>query len=71
VIRSPEDFGVRALVDRRYTTESRDMGKYGVRDVFPPEEREEFVDVDPAKLKFAMLNFFSDHDAYDGEPPRP
>jgi DNA excision repair protein ERCC-2 len=71
VIRSPDDFGVRLLVDRRYTRESRDMGRYGVRGSFPTEERTEFVDVAPEKAKFAMLNFFTDHDAYVGEPPRP
>ncbi|UIP00123.1 ATP-dependent DNA helicase [Halobaculum sp. CBA1158] len=69
VIRSPTDFGVRALLDKRYTT--ADMGKYSVRDAFPPEEREELIDIGPEKLKFAMLNFFSDHAAYDGEPPEP
>ncbi|WP_233203927.1 ATP-dependent DNA helicase [Halegenticoccus soli] len=69
VIRSPEDFGVRALVDKRYTR--ADMGKYGVRGTFPAEEREELIDIEPGKLKFAMLNFYADHDAYDGEPPRP
>ncbi|WP_224333316.1 ATP-dependent DNA helicase [Haloprofundus halobius] len=71
VIRSPEDFGVRALVDKRYTSASDTMGKYGVRDTFPPEERRELIDVGPEKLKFAMLNFYAGHDAYDGEPPAP
>jgi len=69
VIRGPEDFGVRILADRRYTTV--DMGKYSVRSAFPPEEREELLDVDPEKLKFAVLNFYQDHDAYDGPPPSP
>jgi len=69
VIRSPEDFGVRILADRRYT--DADMGKYSVRGSFPVEEREELVDINPEKLKFAMLNFYQDHDAYDGEPPQP
>ncbi len=69
VIRSPDDFGVRALLDKRYT--SADMGKYSVRDAFPVEEREELIDIGPEKLKFAMLNFFTDHDAYDGAPPEP
>jgi DNA excision repair protein ERCC-2 len=69
VIRSPEDFGVRILADKRYT--SADMGKYGVRKSFPAEEREELVDINPEKLKFAMLNFYGDHDAYDGSPPKP
>jgi DNA excision repair protein ERCC-2 len=71
VIRSPDDFGVRILLDKRYTRAARDMGKYGVRDSFPPEERDELIDVAPAKLKFAMLNFYADLDAYDGEPPTP
>ncbi|MFC5278377.1 ATP-dependent DNA helicase [Halorubrum rubrum] len=69
VIRGPDDFGVRILADRRYTT--ADMGKYSVRGAFPPEEREELLDVDPEKLKFAMLNFYGDHDAYDGSPLQP
>ncbi|ELZ45317.1 DEAD_2 domain protein [Halorubrum coriense DSM 10284] len=69
VIRGPDDYGVRILADRRYTT--ADMGKYSVRSAFPPEEREELLDVDPAKLKFATLNFYQDHDAYDGPPPSP
>ncbi len=69
VIRSPEDFGVRILADKRYT--QADMGKYGVRGSFPAEERAELVDISPEKLKFAMLNFYTDHGGYDGEPPRP
>ena len=72
VLRSPEDVGVRILLDSRYTAEKeRDLGKYSVRDAFPAEEREEMLDVDPEKLKFAMLNFYTDHDAYDGSPPTP
>ncbi|MFB6256418.1 MAG: ATP-dependent DNA helicase [Haloplanus sp.] len=71
VIRSPDDFGVRILLDKRYTRAARDMGKYGVRDSFPPEERDELIDVAPSKLKFAMLNFYGDLDAYDGAPPSP
>jgi DNA excision repair protein ERCC-2 len=69
VVRGPDDFGVRVLADRRYTT--ADMGKYSVRGAFPPEEREELLDVDPEKLKFATLNFYGDHDAYEGSPPQP
>jgi DNA excision repair protein ERCC-2 len=71
VIRSPEDFGVRALLDERYTRAARDMGEYGVRDAFPPEERAELVDVAPEKLKFATLNFYADRGAYGGDPPTP
>ncbi len=72
VIRSPDDFGVRVLVDKRYTeTGQREMGKYSVRGTFPPEERAEMLDLQPEKLKFAMLNFYSDKDAWDGAPPTP
>ena len=72
VLRSPEDFGVRVLLDRRYTARSRtEMGDYSVNETFPPEERAELVDVQPRKLKYAMLNFFQDVDAYDGDPPTP
>ncbi|WP_338726629.1 ATP-dependent DNA helicase [Haladaptatus sp. DJG-WS-42] len=73
VIRSPEDFGVRALVDKRYTEAARrDMGKYSVRGTFPPEERTEMLDIAPEKLKFAMLNFYGDKDAWGPEgPPAP
>ncbi|SEH49608.1 DNA excision repair protein ERCC-2 [Halopenitus malekzadehii] len=69
VIRGPDDFGARILADRRYT--GADMGKYSVRDRFPPEERSELIDIAPEKVKFGMLNFFTDHDAYDGDPPSP
>ncbi|MEF8800875.1 MAG: ATP-dependent DNA helicase [Halolamina sp.] len=69
VIRSPDDFGVRVLADKRYTRE--DMGRYSVRDSFPEEERDELIDMDPTKLKFGMLNFYTDMDAYEGDPPRP
>jgi DNA excision repair protein ERCC-2 len=72
VLRSPEDFGVRALIDRRYTRDSRtEMREYSVNTTFPPEERREFVDVEPEKLKYAMLNFYRDLDAWDGPPPEP
>jgi len=69
VIRSPEEVGVRALLDERYT--AADLGKYSVRGTFPPEEREELIDVEPGKLKYAMRNFYADHGAYGGDPPGP
>jgi DNA excision repair protein ERCC-2 len=75
VLRSPEEFGVRALLDTRYTEAGRrEMGKYGVRKTFPAEERAELIDLDPEKLKFAMLNFYRDVGGWDAagrEPPRP
>ena len=72
VIRSPDDVGVRALIDRRYTAASRtQLADYSVNADFPPEERAELIDVDPSKLKYAMLNFFREHQAWDGDPPAP
>jgi len=72
VVRSPEDFGVRVLIDERYTERARrEMPRYSVTDAFPPEERSEIIDVEPRKLKFAMLNFYSDMDAWDEPPPQP
>jgi DNA excision repair protein ERCC-2 len=72
VLRSPEEIGVRALLDARYTERGqREMGKYGVRETFPDEERAELLDVAPEKLKYAMLNFYADHGAYDGDLPTP
>jgi len=72
VIRSPEDVGVRTLIDRRYTAGSRTtMSDYSVNTDFPAEERSELIDVEPGKLKYAMLNFFRDHAAYDGAAPEP
>jgi DNA excision repair protein ERCC-2 len=72
VVRGPEEVGARVLLDERYTAVgSANMGEYGVRDTFPEEEREEMVDVSPGKAKFSLLNFFGDHDAYDGDPPTP
>jgi len=57
VVRSPDDYGVRVLADARYRGDTG-MGRYGVRDAFPPEERREFVDVDADKVKYAMHNFW-------------
>ncbi|MFB6218612.1 MAG: ATP-dependent DNA helicase [Halobacteriaceae archaeon] len=72
VLRSPEEVGVRLLLDRRYTAASREgMGDYSVHDTFPEEEREEIVDVQPEKLRYALLNFFGEHGCYEGEPPAP
>ncbi|WP_135303480.1 ATP-dependent DNA helicase [Haloarcula amylovorans] len=72
VVRSPEDFGARILLDTRYTQGAgMEMHDYAVRGTFPPEERQEMVDVAPDKLKFALLNFYQDMQAYDGPPPKP
>ncbi|MFO7926217.1 MAG: ATP-dependent DNA helicase [Halobacteriota archaeon] len=72
VVRSPDDFGVRVLVDERYTSSKRhELAEYSVYPSFPPEERDEHIDIAPEKLKFAMLNFYTDVDAWDGSPPAP
>ncbi len=72
VIRSPEDIGVRAMLDRRYSKRAKaDLRKYSVNSTFPKEERDELIDIAPEKLKFAMRNFYGDHDCYGGQPPAP
>jgi len=72
VVRSPDDYGARVLLDARYTERAEiEMGEYAVRGTFPPEERAEMIDVDPGKLKFGLLNFYTDVDAYEGDPPTP
>ncbi|WP_435196183.1 ATP-dependent DNA helicase [Natronomonas sp. EA1] len=72
VVRSPSDFGVRILADERYgLANATELGEYSVYASFPEEEREEMIDIAPEKLKIGMLNFYSDMDAWDGEPPRP
>jgi DNA excision repair protein ERCC-2 len=72
VVRNPQDFGVRVLLDERYTgSNAADLGDYSVYRSFPEEERSEHIDVRPDKLKYAMLNFYSDMDAWEGEPPQP
>ncbi len=72
VIRSPEDFGVRLLLDARYTERAEvENPEYAVRSAFPAQERAEIVDIDPEKLKFGLLNFYGDRDAYEGTPPQP
>ena len=72
VVRSPADFGARVLIDERYTASNRtELGDYSVYPSFPPEERSEHIDIGPEKLKFAMLNFYTDMDAWGGDPPTP
>jgi DNA excision repair protein ERCC-2 len=72
VVRSPEDFGARILLDARYTERAgMEMPEYAVRGAFPPEERAEMVDIDPGKLRFGLLNFYQELDAYGGDPPHP
>jgi len=59
VVRSPLDYGARVLLDSRYLSSStRRLGKYSVYNHFPPEEREEIIDVEPGRVKYSLLNFF-------------
>ncbi len=61
VVRSPDDHGVRILLDGRFLTDSpQRFGKYSVFNVFPEDERNEFIDVEPDKVKFSLINFFED-----------
>ncbi len=72
VVRSPEDFGARIVLDARYTERATvEMSEYAVRSAFPPEERAEIVDVTPDKLRYALFNFFADLEAYGADAPRP
>ena len=62
VVRSPDDYGVRILLDGRFLTDSKKRyGKFSVFNVFPEDERAEFVDVEPAKVKYSLMNFFMDN----------
>lgn len=61
VVRSPQDYGVRVLLDGRYTsTSAKRYGKYSVFKFFPEEERAEIIDVEPERVKYSLMNFFND-----------
>jgi DNA excision repair protein ERCC-2 len=69
VVRSPDDYGMRILIDRRYTRESvQDMKRYSIYMQFPDDERREFHDIKPDKVKYSMMNFFTDIKRTDEEP---
>lgn len=60
VVRSPNDYGARILLDERYMPSAvKKFGKYSVFDIFPKEERDEFIDVAPERVKYSLMNFFS------------
>ncbi len=68
VVRSPTDYGMRVLADARFTHESViKMKRFSIHMQFPDDERKEFIDVKPDKVKFSMLNFFNDIRALDTE----
>jgi DNA excision repair protein ERCC-2 len=71
VVRSPDDYGVRILIDHRYTLESvQDMKRYSIYMQFPEDERREFHDIKPDKVKFSMMNFFTDIKRMDEKPKK-
>jgi len=60
IVRSPEDFGIRILMDSRYQgSQIRKLGKFSVFEYFPPEERKEFIDVTPKDVGSLVRNFFA------------
>ncbi len=62
VVRSPDDYGVRILLDGRFMTNSKKkFGKFSVFGVFPEDERAEFVDVEAERVKYSLMNFFMDN----------
>ena len=59
VVRSPDDYGARVLLDGRYTSKSaKHFGEDSVLKFFPEEERAEIVDVEPDRVKYSLMNFF-------------
>ncbi|CAD6492213.1 MAG: hypothetical protein ANIMEMIM_00288 [Candidatus Argoarchaeum ethanivorans] len=61
VIRSPQDFGLQVLLDARYTAGSaKKLRRFSVHNAFPEDERLELIDVVPHRVKYAVMNFFSD-----------
>ena len=62
VVRSPADFGARILLDGRFLNNSPELfGKFSVFNSFPEDERKEIVDVEPAKVKYSLMNFFMEN----------
>ena len=59
VVRSPEDFGVRILLDSRFQgSQMRRLGKFSVFQYFPVEERKEFIDLVPMDVENFIGDFF-------------
>ena len=61
MVRSPADYGMRILIDARYCEEQvKAMRHMSVYVQFPEDERKEFKDIKPEKVKYSMMNFFND-----------
>jgi DNA excision repair protein ERCC-2 len=72
VVRSPEDFGVRILMDSRYQGSlMKKLGKFSVFQYFPPEERKEFIDVAPKDVGSLVEDFFAHIALIDEEKKEP
>ncbi|MCK4798690.1 MAG: ATP-dependent DNA helicase, partial [Spirochaetes bacterium] len=68
VVRSPDDYGARILLDERYSPLSvKKLGKYSVFNIFPEEERNEFIPVPPERVKYSLMNFFNDMKKMDSK----
>lgn len=60
VVRSPDDYGARVLLDGRYmSTSAKRWGKDSVLKFFTEEERAEIIDVEPERVKYSLMNFFN------------
>ncbi|AKB52603.1 DNA repair helicase [Methanosarcina barkeri str. Wiesmoor] len=60
IVRSPDDYGVRILLDSRYQgSQVRKLGKFSVFDYFPPEEKREFIDIAPKDVGSIVKEFFA------------
>lgn len=57
VVRSPDDYGIRILLDERYSHGY--FKKYSVIDKFPSEESDEIIDVEPECVKQYITDFFN------------
>lgn len=61
VVRSPDDYGARVLLDGRYSPSAvKRLGKYSVFDIFPAQEQAEIIEVAPERVKYSLMNFFND-----------
>lgn len=59
MVRSPDDYGARVLLDGRYmSTSAKRWGENSVLKFFPEEELAEIVDVEPDRVKYSLMNFF-------------
>jgi DNA excision repair protein ERCC-2 len=72
VVRSPDDFGVKILLDSRYQgSQMRRLGKFSVFQYFPVEERKEFIDAPPKVVKNLVEEFFEHIESNNPEKKEP